>query len=96
VRQWLGSMVGWAQIIAQAGRLGKVTIATDMAGRGTDVVLGGSPVVLALTELERYLLPGLTFGASALLLCFVVRAPPHNGAPTKTTEPLRAALVANA
>jgi preprotein translocase subunit SecA len=53
-------------------RPGKVTIATDMAGRGTDVVLGGSPVVLALTELERYLLPGLTFGVSVVLFCCVV------------------------
>ncbi len=32
-----------AQIIAQAGRLGAVTIATNMAGRGTDIVLGGNP-----------------------------------------------------
>ncbi|MBL7022340.1 preprotein translocase subunit SecA [Patescibacteria group bacterium] len=33
-----------AQIIAQAGRLGAVTIATNMAGRGVDIVLGGNPV----------------------------------------------------
>jgi preprotein translocase subunit SecA len=33
-----------AQIVAQAGRSGTVTIATNMAGRGTDIVLGGSPV----------------------------------------------------
>ncbi len=32
-----------AQIIAQAGRLGAVTIATNMAGRGTDIILGGNP-----------------------------------------------------
>ena len=32
-----------AQIIAQAGRKGAVTIATNMAGRGTDIVLGGNP-----------------------------------------------------
>ena len=32
-----------AQIISQAGRKGAVTIATNMAGRGTDIVLGGNP-----------------------------------------------------
>ncbi|EPZ61243.1 secA precross-linking domain protein [[Clostridium] sordellii ATCC 9714] len=35
-----------AEIVAQAGRLGAVTIATNMAGRGTDIVLGGNPVFL--------------------------------------------------
>ncbi len=36
-----------AEIIAQAGRLGAVTIATNMAGRGTDILLGGNPEYLA-------------------------------------------------
>jgi len=36
-----------AEIVAQAGRLNQVTIATNMAGRGTDIVLGGSPEALA-------------------------------------------------
>ena len=36
-----------AHIIAQAGRVGAVTIATNMAGRGTDILLGGNPEVLA-------------------------------------------------
>lgn len=36
-----------AQIVAQAGREGAVTIATNMAGRGTDILLGGNPVELA-------------------------------------------------
>ena len=36
-----------AEIIAQAGRSGAVTIATNMAGRGTDIILGGNPEVLA-------------------------------------------------
>ena len=35
-----------AQIVAQAGRLGAVTIATNMAGRGTDILLGGNPDIL--------------------------------------------------
>ncbi len=36
-----------AQIIAQAGREGAVTLATNMAGRGTDILLGGNPDVMA-------------------------------------------------
>ncbi len=36
-----------AEIVAQAGRFGAVTIATNMAGRGTDILLGGNPVALA-------------------------------------------------
>ena len=41
-----------ADIVAQAGRIGAVTIATNMAGRGTDIVLGGNPEGLALTEAD--------------------------------------------
>ena len=52
-----------AQIIAQAGLPGAVTIATNMAGRGTDIVLGGNPKGLALQVLmkifARYFLTGL-------------------------------------
>lgn len=39
-----------AEIVAQAGRFGAVTIATNMAGRGTDIMLGGNPEFLALEE----------------------------------------------
>jgi preprotein translocase subunit SecA len=39
-----------AEIVAQAGRLGAVTIATNMAGRGTDILLGGDPEKLARAE----------------------------------------------
>ena len=42
-----------AYIIAQAGRYGAVTIATNMAGRGTDILLGGNPEYLAKEELEK-------------------------------------------
>ncbi len=42
-----------ANIIAQAGRLGAVTIATNMAGRGTDILLGGNPEFLARSEMEN-------------------------------------------
>lgn len=41
-----------AEIVAQAGRKGSVTIATNMAGRGTDIVLGGNPEFLAKDEVE--------------------------------------------
>ena len=42
-----------AQIVAQAGREGAVTIATNMAGRGTDILLGGNPSFLAMDELSK-------------------------------------------
>jgi preprotein translocase subunit SecA len=42
-----------AKIVAEAGRYGAVTIATNMAGRGTDIVLGGNPEYLAKEELAR-------------------------------------------
>ncbi len=42
-----------AEIIAQAGRLGAVTIATNMAGRGTDIILGGNPEFLSRAELNE-------------------------------------------
>jgi preprotein translocase subunit SecA len=41
-----------AEIIAQAGRLAAVTIATNMAGRGTDIILGGNPDTLAWAKLQ--------------------------------------------
>lgn len=40
-----------AEIVAQAGRLGAVTVATNMAGRGVDILLGGNPEGLALQDL---------------------------------------------
>lgn len=42
-----------AEIVAQAGRYGAVTIATNMAGRGTDIVLGGNPEYLAKLEMKK-------------------------------------------
>jgi preprotein translocase subunit SecA len=42
-----------AYIIAQAGRLGAITIATNMAGRGTDIILGGNPVMLLDKETDN-------------------------------------------
>lgn len=42
-----------AEIVAQAGRLGQVTIATNMAGRGTDIILGGNPEFMAKQAMRR-------------------------------------------
>ncbi len=42
-----------AEIVAQAGRSGAVTIATNMAGRGTDIILGGNPEMLASDLLHK-------------------------------------------
>ena len=42
-----------AEIVAQAGRLGTVTIATNMAGRGTDILLGGNPEFLAKQKMAK-------------------------------------------
>ena len=42
-----------AEIVAQAGRLGAVTIATNMAGRGTDIILGGNAEYMAKAEMRR-------------------------------------------
>ena len=46
-----------AQIVAQAGKLGAVTIATNMAGRGTDIVLGGNADFLAKSDLRKMDIP---------------------------------------
>ena len=45
-----------ADIVAQAGKYGAVTIATNMAGRGTDIMLGGNAETLALDDLKRGLI----------------------------------------
>jgi preprotein translocase subunit SecA len=44
---------GEAEIIAQAGRVGAMTISTNMAGRGTDILLGGNPKFLAKTMVDE-------------------------------------------
>ena len=44
-----------SQVVAQAGRLGSVTVATNMAGRGTDILLGGNPSLMARIKLKEAL-----------------------------------------
>ena len=49
-----------AEIVAQAGKKGAVTIATNMAGRGTDIMLGGNVPYMAKAELRKELIRSLT------------------------------------
>ena len=75
-----------AHIVAQAGRLGAVTIATNMAGRGTDILLGGNPDVLAEDLLrERGYDPDLEPGAEV-----------EEGQPLPPTDEQRADALAQA
>lgn len=50
------------QVVAQAGLPAAVTIATNMAGRGTDIILGGNPEGLTRMSIKRYI---LRWGAAA-------------------------------
>jgi preprotein translocase subunit SecA len=55
-----------AYVVAQAGRKGAVTIATNMAGRGTDILLGGNPEMLARMDVLREASPELKADKAAL------------------------------
>jgi preprotein translocase subunit SecA len=46
-----------SEIVAQAGRKGRVTISTNMAGRGTDIILGGNSDYMARLKIREYLMP---------------------------------------
>ncbi len=61
-----------ADIVAQAGRLGAVTIATNMAGRGTDILLGGNPEFMAKRKLRE---EGVTEEVIELATSFVSDIP---------------------
>jgi preprotein translocase subunit SecA len=57
-----------AEIVAQAGRIGAVTVATNMAGRGVDIILGGNPEGLAVREASgRGVDPGTEEGATEMV-----------------------------
>lgn len=67
-----------AEIVAQSGRLGAVTIATNMAGRGTDIILGGNAEFMARLKLREMLMPRVVRSAEGVFVS--VKKP----APTKT------------
>jgi len=52
-----------SEIIAQAGRQGAVTISTNMAGRGTDIILGGNAEYMARLKVREYLMPRIVMPA---------------------------------
>ncbi|OIV91035.1 hypothetical protein TanjilG_16995 [Lupinus angustifolius] len=66
-----------AEIVAQSGRLGAVTIATNMAGRGTDIILGGNAEFMARLKLREILMPRVVKPADGVFVS--VKKPP----PTK-------------
>ncbi|KAI3868976.1 hypothetical protein MKW92_013202 [Papaver armeniacum] len=65
-----------AEVVAQAGRKFAITISTNMAGRGTDIILGGNPKMLAREVIEDSLLSFLTQEApdTALMVKYVRRS----------------------
>jgi preprotein translocase subunit SecA len=56
-----------SEIIAQAGRKGRVTISTNMAGRGTDIILGGNSDYMARLKMREYLMPRIVAGENGEL-----------------------------
>ncbi|XP_019163192.1 PREDICTED: protein translocase subunit SecA, chloroplastic isoform X2 [Ipomoea nil] len=63
-----------AEIVAQSGRLGAVTIATNMAGRGTDIILGGNAEFMARLKLREMLMPRIVKPAEGVFVS--VKKPP--------------------
>lgn len=64
-----------AEIVAQSGRLGAVTIATNMAGRGTDIILGGNAEFMARLKLRELLMPSVVKPGEGVFVS-VKKAPP--------------------
>lgn len=64
-----------AEIVAQSGRLGAVTIATNMAGRGTDIILGGNAEFMARLKLRELLMPSIVKPAEGVFVS-VKKSPP--------------------
>ncbi|XP_060217525.1 protein translocase subunit SECA1, chloroplastic [Lycium barbarum] len=63
-----------AEIVTQSGRLGAVTIATNMAGRGTDIILGGNAEFMARLKLREILMPRVARPAEGVFVS--VKKPP--------------------
>ena len=61
-----------AEIVAQSGRLGAVTIATNMAGRGTDIILGGNAEFIARLKLREMLMPRFNLIFTEFILLLIV------------------------
>ncbi|XP_022757715.1 protein translocase subunit SECA1, chloroplastic [Durio zibethinus] len=64
-----------AEIVAQSGRLGAVTIATNMAGRGTDIILGGNAEFMARLKLREMLMPRVVKPAGRVFVSVKKPAP---------------------
>ncbi|KAJ9696830.1 hypothetical protein PVL29_008840 [Vitis rotundifolia] len=64
-----------AEIVAQSGRLGAVTIATNMAGRGTDIILGGNAEFMARLKLREMLMPRVVMPVEGVFVS-VKKLPP--------------------
>lgn len=65
-----------AEIVAQSGRVGAVTIATNMAGRGTDIILGGNSEFMARLKLREMLMPRVVKPAEGTFVSVKKKAPP--------------------
>ncbi|OLP16933.1 preprotein translocase subunit SecA [Leptolyngbya sp. 'hensonii'] len=86
-----------SEIIAQAGRKGAVTIATNMAGRGTDIILGGNSDYMARLKVREYFMPRIVqpedeadFGGSIPEATFRDRPPAQGFAPGKKVKSWKA------
>ncbi|NEO86579.1 MAG: preprotein translocase subunit SecA [Spirulina sp. SIO3F2] len=64
-----------SEIVAQAGRAGAVTIATNMAGRGTDIILGGNADYMSRLKIREYFMPKVVMPEDNKLMAAVPGAP---------------------
>ncbi|PIA60685.1 hypothetical protein AQUCO_00300298v1 [Aquilegia coerulea] len=66
-----------AEIVGQSGRLGAVTIATNMAGRGTDIILGGNAEFMARLKLREILMPRVVKPTEGAFVSVKKKSPPR-------------------